>query len=565
MKAMILAAGFGTRLMPYTADTPKPLFSIAGRATLDWMIRRLMTAGATAIVINTHHLNTAIERFIADQDYAIPVKTCHEPEILGTGGALKNVGDFWDEQPFVVVNSDIFTDLDLETVYRFHHEHESLVTLVLCSDPDFNSVSVRKDRTIIDFSTTDANTPTWTFTGIHVIDPAVLNLIPQGRFSNIIDIYRTLMLQGETIQAYMPTAIVWDDLGTPSRYARVARRETARAAFEHAFPGICGGSVGMSRLSGDGSDRRWFRIACGEHRMVMVDHGIRVPGRTNEVDSYIHIGSHLLRQAVPLPEIYFADAFSGLVCLQDLGDRHLQQAVRSCDSEDAIVDLYKVILRHLVHMSLAGAQGFDSAWTWQTPAYDRELILDKECRYFVEGFLNLYAGLDVSYAVLADDFDFLAGKTMATAVEGFMHRDFQSRNIMLVSGTPYFIDFQGGRLGPLQYDLASLLIDPYAALPQPLQDLLHEYYLVEMSRIRPVDSDRFQEGYAGCAITRNLQILGAFGHLTRNRGKSYFEAYIPVALNTLRRNLERYFPGDDKLNQLKVVVDKAVLKCIAGR
>ena len=93
-----------------------------------------------------------------------------------------------------------------------------------------------------------------------------------------------------------------------------------------------------------------------------------------------------------MPEIYLVDPFSGLVCLQDLGDQHLQQAIRSIDSEIAVVDLYKEVIRKLLHMSLAGLKGFDPAWTWQSPSYDRDLILEKECRYFVESFLNLYAG-----------------------------------------------------------------------------------------------------------------------------------------------------------------------------
>lgn len=139
-----------------------------------------------------------------------------------------------------------------------------------------------------------------------------------------------------------------------------------------------------------------------------------------------------------------------------------------------------------------------------------------------------------------------------------MHRDFQSRNIMVCSGTPYFIDFQGGRMGPLQYDLASLLIDPYAALSQEMQDLLLEYYMMELSRYQYLDTDRFYKGYTCCALTRNLQILGAFGHLSKNRGKTIFETYIPPALESLSNNLKRFFP-DNELIQLKRVVDKATL------
>jgi len=559
MKAMILAAGFGTRLKPYTNDTPKPLFTIAGRTTLGWMIQRLQEAGSTAIVINTHHLHTAIERFLADRDFGIPITTCHEPEILGTGGALKNVADFWDNQPFLLVNSDVFTDVDLQAVYQFHLNHASPVTLLLCKDPEFNSVTMRPDNTVIDFTAIDASASAWTFTGIHVIDPEVLDLIPQGSFSSIIDIYRELMRQGKTIQAYTPKDICWDDVGTPSRYTRVTRRETAKAAFEQAFPGMCTEDADRVELSGDGSDRQWFRLTCGNRTMVMVDHGIRKTGRINEVDAFVQIGRHLSNKDVPLPKIYFNDTFSGLVCLEDLGDRHLQQAVMDAGPEDDIAGTYKKVLKEQIHMSMAGLEGFDPGWAWQTPAYDHDLILEKECRYFVECFLNLYLGMDTSYTDLAQEFEFLAEQTLEKAYKGFMHRDFQSRNIMLCDQKPFFIDFQGGRIGPIQYDLASLLIDPYAGLTRDLQDLLFEYYVQELSRKTHVDHNRFLGGYACCTLTRNLQMLGAFGYLSRIKGKTYFEAYIPLALQTLKNNLERFFPGGP-FDRLKEVVDTAVLK-----
>jgi len=107
MKALVLAAGFGQRLEPYTHTTPKPLFTIAGRPILDIVIRKLSAAGITAITVNTHHLHHQIENYLAGQTYEIPVTTRFEPEILGTGGAIKNLTDFWDNEPFLVANSDI--------------------------------------------------------------------------------------------------------------------------------------------------------------------------------------------------------------------------------------------------------------------------------------------------------------------------------------------------------------------------------------------------------------------------------------------------------------------------
>src|SRR3989339_851881 len=140
MKALILAAGFGTRLQPYTNITPKCLFPIDGRPLLDILIRNLQKAGCREIIVNTHHLAPKIETFIAGQNYRIPVLTRYESQILGTGGAIKNVSDFWDDSPFMVINSDIFTDIPLQAVYAFHLQHRYPATLVLCDDPEFNTV-----------------------------------------------------------------------------------------------------------------------------------------------------------------------------------------------------------------------------------------------------------------------------------------------------------------------------------------------------------------------------------------------------------------------------------------
>ncbi len=120
MKALILAAGFGKRLEPYTHHTPKPLFTISNQPLLDRVIRRLSSAGISAVMVNTHHLHHQIERYLTSHSYPIPVTTRYEPEILGTGGAIKNLSDFWDDEPFMVVNSDIITDIDLKNVFDFH-------------------------------------------------------------------------------------------------------------------------------------------------------------------------------------------------------------------------------------------------------------------------------------------------------------------------------------------------------------------------------------------------------------------------------------------------------------
>ena len=181
MKAMILAAGYGTRLQPYTDHTPKPLFSIAGRPLLDVIIDQLQKAGCKAVIINTHHLHHKIETFLAAQNYSLEVYTRFEPQILGTGGAIKNVADFWDNQPFMVINADIVADIDLTEVYRAHCRHHPPATLVLCDDPAFNSVAVRQNKWITGFynhadGSLMPSDDLLTFTGIQVLEPQVLQL-----------------------------------------------------------------------------------------------------------------------------------------------------------------------------------------------------------------------------------------------------------------------------------------------------------------------------------------------------------------------------------------------------
>ena len=281
MKALILAAGLGTRLSPYTENTPKPLFTLSGRPLLDIIISGLIDADCKAIVINTHHLHQKIDSYLAEQHYSIPVFTRHEPTILGTGGAIKNVANFWNDSPFMVINSDIFTDIDLKKVYEFHLDHSHPATLVLHNDPAFNTVTVDANGFIHDFNdrfsphtasetrshraspSKTENTQELTFTGIQVLNPEVLEMIPDNVFSSIIDIYKTILSKKKKIPAFISKDFHWKDLGTPGRYRQVVFDDMAPKAFEAAFPGQTNRRIVRTALYGDGSDRKWYRVTDG--------------------------------------------------------------------------------------------------------------------------------------------------------------------------------------------------------------------------------------------------------------------------------------------------------------
>jgi len=545
MRTLILSAGLGTRLRPYTDHTPKPLFTVAGRPLLDITITNLIEAGCESIIINTHHLHEQIEAFIARQDYSVPVETRYEPHILGTGGAIINVHDFWNDRPFMVINSDIVTTIDFREVYDFHCRHENPATLVLADDPEFNSVEIDADGFVAAFhraseSFQRAAQRVLTFTGIQVLDRVVLKFIDSGRPSSSIDAYRRMIAQGKKIRAYVPRNAYWKDIGTTERYKLAVFETITPRAFQRVFPGIRNEPAERENLKGDGSDRQWYRLRMGPKSMILVDHGIRKTNQVDEVDAFVNIGRYLFERGLPVPQIYEADTFAGYALLEDLGNDNLQSLVQQTDSIQRVAGLYQRVIDLLIKFSESGAAQFDTTWCYQTARYSKTMILEKECRYFVDAFLNACLGLKIKFADLKQEFEILAENALKHAVQGLMHRDFQSRNIIINEDRIYFIDFQGARLGPFQYDLASLLIDPYVDLPQAIQTRLTAYAVEKLQGRMKLDADKFERCYRFCCLSRNLQILGAFANLTCVKSKAHFAEYIPTAVRTLRRNLKNH-------------------------
>jgi aminoglycoside/choline kinase family phosphotransferase len=310
-----------------------------------------------------------------------------------------------------------------------------------------------------------------------------------------------------------------------------------RKAFGETFPVARLDVPVWSRLQGDGSDRTWYRVTHKNDSLIAVDHGPPPGPDTCEADSYAKIGQHLHSRGIPVPRIFAYHRPSGLIVLEDLGDLNLQTLVQRTVDPKAVLDHYKNIIDLLITLGLEGAKGFEPGFTYQTPCYDRELILERESKYFVEAFLNDYRGLTVDFQALESEFEILAKEALEHPCTGLLHRDFQSRNIVVTDGNYYFIDFQGARLGPLPYDLASLLIDPYVELSEALQERLLNYAVERFGDRMSADEHAFIHAYNYCAVNRNLQILGAFAFLSKVKGKKDFEAYIPPALVSLKKNL----------------------------
>jgi N-acetylmuramate 1-kinase len=288
-------------------------------------------------------------------------------------------------------------------------------------------------------------------------------------------------------------------------------------------------------LHGDGSSRRFFRIGLkGKSLCLAVAPATTEANDLAEAGAAGMIGQHLQKRSVPVPSIYGWEEESGLILFEDLGDTRLHDMAKQ--GEENLRPWYRQIIGQLVHMQLAGAREFDTGWCWDTPRYDQELMITKESQYFLRAFWQEMCGREVPDGI-DEEFREIASQADEKGQDIFLHRDFQSRNIMIKDGAVRFIDYQGGRLGPFGYDLASLLIDPYMELSAEFQEEILQYYLDVLNMQQSIDSQVFRRQYAFLALQRNLQILGAFSFLSRARKKEFFAQYIPPSLHMLRNRL----------------------------
>ncbi|MBN2032151.1 MAG: NDP-sugar synthase [Deltaproteobacteria bacterium] len=230
MKAMILAAGLGSRLRPLTYKRPKALMPIANRPILAWNIDYLKIQGATDIIINAHHHHEQVVNYVRENPLSgVKIETKVELEILGTGGGIKNVEDFFSPEPFVVMNADILTNIDLKTALHDHRSRGAFVTLLLHKFERYNQLLVDKNLNIIDIGKT-ASPGRLAFTGIHIMNQELLSFLPAGEFSDIIDCYRKLIRDGKPINAYVCQNHYWRDAGSLTDYTE-ANMDFARTPF----------------------------------------------------------------------------------------------------------------------------------------------------------------------------------------------------------------------------------------------------------------------------------------------------------------------------------------------
>lgn len=234
MKAMILAAGLGTRLRPLTDVTPKPLLPVAGTPMIVWNLLLLKRHGIRDVVINLHHLGDMIRQALGDGSaLGMRLIYSYEPVILGTGGGIKQAEPHFQGEPVLVLNGDTLFELDLGAVMAFHRERAAAATLVLRQDPDaarWGLVEVTDRAEIVRITGRGRSAPTVTaarmFAGIHILHPRLLHYLPADTECSIIDAYVKGIQEGERILGFDFDGF-WSDVGTPERYAQVEQDAAA--------------------------------------------------------------------------------------------------------------------------------------------------------------------------------------------------------------------------------------------------------------------------------------------------------------------------------------------------
>ncbi|MCP4398007.1 MAG: phosphotransferase, partial [bacterium] len=280
-----------------------------------------------------------------------------------------------------------------------------------------------------------------------------------------------------------------------------------------------------------GSYREYYRIR-GKRISAL---GVFNPDRKENV-AFLNFSRHFHHKGLAVPAIYADAPERNMYLLQDLGDSTLFSCLTekrlNGDFPDELITAYKRVLSELPKFQILAGKDLNYEVCYPRRKFDKQSMF-WDLNYFKYYFLKL-AKIPFDEQDLEDDFQSLTDYLLQTECEYFLYRDFQSRNIMLYQEKPYFIDYQGGRRGALQYDVASLLYDAKADIPQPLRKELLEHYVQAASALIPVDRKEFFDYYYGYVFIRIMQALGAFGFRGFYEKKLHFLQSVPYALDNLK-------------------------------
>lgn len=290
------------------------------------------------------------------------------------------------------------------------------------------------------------------------------------------------------------------------------------------------------QLSGSGSNRRYCRLAAGGHTYIGVA-GTDV----KENEAFITLSGHFRTKGIPVPEVLSVSPDGMCYIQEDLGDELLADRVAKAHKTGGIEeggDLDELLCKTmslLPKIQMEGAGGLDFSVCYPQPSFDRRMVMF-DLNYFKYCFLKP-SGVEFNEVLLQDDFERFADDLLKEESDTFLYRDFNARNVMIKDGQPYFIDFQGGRRGPVYYDVASFVWQARARYPQWLKEKMVGSYIEALTAYVQVDRQEFESRLRLFRLFRSLQVLGAYGFRGLVENKAQFVVCIPQAISDLKELL----------------------------
>jgi NDP-sugar pyrophosphorylase family protein len=600
LNVFILAAGFGERLLPVTSYIPKPLLPIAGRPVLQTILERVSALPLKHIGMNLHHKKNAIKEWLNSSTFRGKVRLFEEDQILGTGGALKNAEGFLSGGMFLVHNADIVSDIDLVQLIEAHRTSGNVATLAVHDFPKFNTVSVDREGLLTGIGghiIRKSSEDRMAFTGIAVYDREFLRFLPVGA-SSVVDAWMTALVSDSRIGTFNVSGCYWTDIGTPPAYASAVidkMRSEGETVYIHPSSQGCrnaemdgyaaieegctihegvsirncivlpGGILGTNRsykncivgqnlelalneeeilqssgpdhmilIGTGGSDRKYFRVREGKGSLVVARYG------RDDQDFHRHLAytEFLRKNGVPVPALLSANEERREAVFEDLGDLSLYSWLKCGRTGEEVETIYRKVIDIALMIHTVVTEHVSECPTLGERVFDYE-HLRWETHYFMENFVGSVKNMKVGdTSRIEDEF-----QTLAAHVDSFpktvMHRDFQSQNIMITKGMPRLIDYQGARIGPPAYDIASLLWDPYYRIEGEVRARLVNYYAGEMKGhgVQDFGTEGFRDMLLSCRLQRHMQAMGAYGFLSLVKGKRYFLKHVEEGLRLLKEDI----------------------------
>ena len=309
----------------------------------------------------------------------------------------------------------------------------------------------------------------------------------------------------------------------------------------------------ITKLPNSGSNRIYYRLVNKKTSAIAVYNADQ-----KENIAFINFTKQFIKSKINVPEIFRVDIKKNIYLISDLGNITLLDWLLQVKSKETFpheaIEIYKNAITELAKMQIVAGKNFDYTNCYPFKEFDKKAILF-DLKYFEDKFVST---LDINYNtnILESEFEIFSDYLLSANNDYFMFRDFQARNIMLVKNEPYFIDYQGGRKGALQYDLVSLLFQAKAQIPENIKLELLEYYINVAQSLTAINKNEFIEYYYGFALIRVLQTLGAYGLRGIIEQKKHFLESIPFAIDNLKYLINKA----EILNQLTEL--KNIIKII---